>query len=82
MNANYIINFDSCDWDSIIDTYKKVGAIGEPQLGKTSEGEDITFETAGNCLVTRVYQKNHWIREVWYDISDYTVEETYEREAI
>lgn len=75
------INFNSTDWDSVIDTINKVNEVGCMQLGQTSDGEDITFDvTKDGKLHTAVYQKNGWVRHNYYDPEECTVEEIFKRE--
>lgn len=79
-----MINFDSTSWESIRETIDTINEVGEMQVGKTADGEDIHFNVAKygdeDCLVTNVFQSNGcWVRQNIYHPSDYTVEELYIR---
>lgn len=84
--SNQIV-FDSSNWDTIVDTVNKINEIGCMQLGTTSEGEPITFDVSTDedgeyVLHTATTQSNGWIRNNYYYLADYTVEETYEKDKI
>lgn len=83
MKDNMIV-FDSNDWASIRDTIKKIDEIGCAQVGKTQEGESITFdvgrdEDGNDYLITEVLQRNGWVRVNNYYPADYYFDETYRR---
>lgn len=77
---NDTLALDTANWDSIVHCLEVCKKHEFPFFGTNEKGETIMIEDYNDTtLKVSTFQSNDWIRENYYNIDDFTVEEMFSR---
>lgn len=77
---NDTLALDTANWDSIEHCLEVCKGYDFPFFGTNEKGETIMIEDYNDTtLKVSTFQSNDWIRENYYNVEDFTVEEMFSR---